>query len=204
MTRIDMARTNKLGYAAVIGMEAYSSRAVEKRLYELIKLRASILNGCGFCVDMHATAGAKHGIPQRTMHAVGAWQHARNLFEPKELAALALTDAMIWVIQTFRCVFQLPALLRLAAALSTAACCRRRGAIEGQNTAPSHLRRETTTDRQAACRLRRRSRSKPTEAVEERGPRESLVLGHIAREACGWVAPHPLLGDVTSHVTFDD
>lgn len=94
MTRIDMARTNKLGYAAVIGMEAYSSRAVEKRLYELIKLRASILNGCGFCVDMHATAGAKHGIPQRTMHAVGAWQHARNLFEPKELAALALTDAI--------------------------------------------------------------------------------------------------------------
>jgi AhpD family alkylhydroperoxidase len=94
MTRIDMARTNKLGYAAVLGMEAYSSKAVDKRLYELIKLRASILNGCGFCVDMHATDGAKHGIPQRVLHAVGAWQHARNLFEPKELAALALTDAV--------------------------------------------------------------------------------------------------------------
>jgi AhpD family alkylhydroperoxidase len=94
MTRIDMARTNKLGYAAVLGMEAYSSKAVDKRLYELIKLRASILNGCGFCVDMHASDGAKHGIPQRVLHAVGAWQHARNLFEPKELAALALTDAV--------------------------------------------------------------------------------------------------------------
>ncbi|MGX1793121.1 carboxymuconolactone decarboxylase family protein [Microbacterium sp. NPDC055312] len=94
MTRIDMTRTNKLGYAAVIGMEAYASRSVEKRLYELIKLRASILNGCGFCVDMHATAGAKHGIPQRILHAVGAWQHAKNLFEPKELAALGLTDAL--------------------------------------------------------------------------------------------------------------
>ncbi|WP_336646617.1 carboxymuconolactone decarboxylase family protein [Microbacterium sp. USHLN186] len=94
MTRIDMTRTNKLGYAAVIGMEAYASRSVEKRLYELIKLRASILNGCGFCLDMHATAGAQHGIPQRTLHAVGAWQHAKNLFEPKELAALALTDAI--------------------------------------------------------------------------------------------------------------
>ena len=89
-----MTRTNKLGYAAVIGMEAYASKSVEKRLYELIKLRASILNGCGFCVDMHATAGAKHGIPQRTLHAVSAWQHAKNLFEPKELAALALTDAL--------------------------------------------------------------------------------------------------------------
>jgi len=94
MTRIDMSRTNKLGYAAVMGMEAYARKSVETRLYELIKLRASILNGCGFCVDMHATDGAKHGIPQRTLHAVGAWQHAKNLFEPKEIAALALTDAI--------------------------------------------------------------------------------------------------------------
>lgn len=94
MTRIDMGRTNRLGYAAVLGMEKYASQAVEKRLYELIKLRASILNGCGYCVDMHATDGANIGIPQRTLHAVGAWQHAKNLFEPKELAALALTDAV--------------------------------------------------------------------------------------------------------------
>lgn len=94
MTRIDMARTNKLGYAAVLGMEAYASKSVERRLYELIKLRASILNGCGFCVDMHATEGARRGIPQRTLHAVGAWQHAQGFFEEKELAALALTDAV--------------------------------------------------------------------------------------------------------------
>lgn len=94
MTRIDMARTNKLGYAAVLGMEAYSRKSVEPRLYELIKLRASVLNGCGFCVDMHATEGAKRGIPQRTLHAVGAWQHAKGFFDERELAALALTDAV--------------------------------------------------------------------------------------------------------------
>jgi len=94
MTRIDMSRTNRLGYAAVLGLEAYSRKSVEPRLYELIKLRASILNGCGFCVDMHATEGAKRGIPQRTLHAVGAWQHAQGFFEPRELAALALTDAV--------------------------------------------------------------------------------------------------------------
>ncbi|WP_353114598.1 carboxymuconolactone decarboxylase family protein [Microbacterium sp.] len=94
MTRIEIGRTNKLGYAAVIGMEAYSRKSVEPRLYELIKLRASIVNGCGFCVDMHATEGAKQGIPQRTLHAVGAWQHARGFFEERELAVLALTDAV--------------------------------------------------------------------------------------------------------------
>jgi len=94
MTRIDIARTNKPGYTAVIGMESYVRQVVEPRLYELIKIRASILNGCGFCVDMHATEGARLGIPQRVLHAVAAWQHARNLFEERELAVLALTDAV--------------------------------------------------------------------------------------------------------------
>ena len=89
-----MGRTNKLGYAAVIGLEAYARTNVDTRLYELIKLRASLLNGCGFCVDMHATEGAKRGIPQRTLHAVGAWQHAKGFFDDRELAALALTDAV--------------------------------------------------------------------------------------------------------------
>ena len=94
MTRIDMTRTNKLGYAAVLGLEAYARKSVDARLYDLIKLRASLLNGCGYCVDMHSTDGAKQGIPQRTLHAVGAWQHAKGLFEERELAALALTDAI--------------------------------------------------------------------------------------------------------------
>ena len=94
MTRIDISRTSKLGYAAVTGLEAYSRTHVDKHLYELIKLRASLLNGCGFCVDMHATDGAKIGIPQRKLHAVGAWQHSRSLFDERERAVLALTDAV--------------------------------------------------------------------------------------------------------------
>lgn len=94
MPRIDMARTSKLAYAAVMGLEAYSRTHVDKQLYELIKLRASLLNGCGYCVDMHATDGAKAGIPQRKLHAVGAWQHSRSLFDARELAVLALTDAV--------------------------------------------------------------------------------------------------------------
>ncbi len=94
MTRIDMSRTNKTGYAAVLGLEAYSRTHVDGDLYELIKLRASIVNGCGFCVDMHATDGAQRGIPQRKLHAVAAWQHAGALFDERERAVLALTDAV--------------------------------------------------------------------------------------------------------------
>lgn len=94
MTRIDMSRTNKLGYAAVIGLESYARTHVDPDLYELLKLRASILNGCGYCVDMHASDGAKRGIPQRKLHAVGAWQHAGSLLDERERAVLALTDAV--------------------------------------------------------------------------------------------------------------
>lgn len=89
-----MSRASKLGYAAVMGLEAYSRTHVDKKLYELIKLRASLVNGCGFCVDMHATDGAKAGIPQRKLHAVGAWEHSRSLFDEREIAVLALTDAV--------------------------------------------------------------------------------------------------------------
>ena len=94
MPRIEMSRTNKLGYAAVIGMEGYARKSVDPLLYELIKLRASILNGCAYCVDMHSTDGQKRGIPTRKLFAVSAWQHAPNMFDAREQAVLALTDAV--------------------------------------------------------------------------------------------------------------
>ena len=94
MTRIQIGRTNRLGFAAVAGLEGYVRANVDRELLDLLKLRASILNGCGFCIDMHATAGAKHGISQRRLHAVGGWQHAGDLFDERERAVLALTDAI--------------------------------------------------------------------------------------------------------------
>ncbi len=89
-----MGRTNKLGYAAVIGMETYSRTHVDKRLYELLKIRASVINGCTFCVDMHITDGLKAGIPQRVLTAATAWEHAGELLTDRERAVLALTDAV--------------------------------------------------------------------------------------------------------------
>lgn len=94
MARIDISRTNKLGYAAVIGLEGYARSHVDKRLYELLKIRASVLNGCTFCVDMHVTDGLKAGIPQRVLVAATAWEHAGDLLDDRERAVLALTDAV--------------------------------------------------------------------------------------------------------------
>lgn len=94
MTRIDIGSTNRLGYAAVIGMEAYARKNVDKRLLELLKIRASVLNGCTFCVDMHMTDGLKAGIPQRVLTAAGTWHHAGDLLDERERAVLALTDSL--------------------------------------------------------------------------------------------------------------
>lgn len=94
MGRISINSTNTLGYAAVIGMEAYARKSVDPVLYELLKIRASVLNGCTFCVDMHTTAGLKAGIPQRKLTAAAAWRHAGALFDGRERAMFALTDAV--------------------------------------------------------------------------------------------------------------
>jgi AhpD family alkylhydroperoxidase len=63
------------------------------RLRELVNLRASILNGCAYCIDMHTKAARRIGESERRLHAIAAW-HEAPFFNSKERAALALTDAV--------------------------------------------------------------------------------------------------------------
>lgn len=67
--------------------------AVDHTLLELIKLRASMVNECAFCVDMHSTDALKAGESTQRLFAVAAW-HDAACFTPQERAALALTDAV--------------------------------------------------------------------------------------------------------------
>lgn len=59
----------------------------------LVKIRASVLNGCAFCVDMHTTEARQRGETDRRLAAVTTWRHG-PFFTPRERAALALTDAL--------------------------------------------------------------------------------------------------------------
>ncbi len=68
-------------------------------LRDLVSLRASILNGCAYCVDMHTLDAAARGESQQRLHAVAAW-HAAPVFTERERAALQLTDAITNVAQT--------------------------------------------------------------------------------------------------------
>jgi AhpD family alkylhydroperoxidase len=66
---------------------------LEKPLLELVKLRASQINGCAFCVDMHAADARKGGETERRLYAVSAWRET-PFFTPRERAALAWTEAV--------------------------------------------------------------------------------------------------------------
>jgi AhpD family alkylhydroperoxidase len=92
-SRLRIADVAPEAYRAVYGLEKYSASAVDPVLYELIKLRASMLNGCSFCVDMHSRDAAKAGEDSRRLFAVAAWREA-PFFTARERAALALTDAV--------------------------------------------------------------------------------------------------------------
>jgi AhpD family alkylhydroperoxidase len=66
---------------------------LDPRLRELVNLRASILNGCAYCIDMHTKNARRAGESEQRLHAIAAWQEA-PFFDDRERAALALTDAV--------------------------------------------------------------------------------------------------------------
>jgi AhpD family alkylhydroperoxidase len=63
---------------------------------ELVKLRASILNGCAYCIDMHTKRARKAGESEQRLYALAAWRDA-PFFTERERAALALTDAVTFI-----------------------------------------------------------------------------------------------------------
>jgi AhpD family alkylhydroperoxidase len=66
---------------------------LDPRLRELVNLRASILNGCAYCIDVHTKTARRAGESERRLHAIAAW-HEAPFFDDRERAALALTDAV--------------------------------------------------------------------------------------------------------------
>ena len=80
--------------SAMSGLErVVESSTLEPRLLELVKIRASQINGCAYCLDMHTQDAAAIGEDQRRIHLVPAWREA-PLFTPRERAALAWTEAL--------------------------------------------------------------------------------------------------------------
>jgi AhpD family alkylhydroperoxidase len=93
--RLSVSDVDPKAYEAVVGLERYvRTSGLDHQLYELIKIRASQLNGCAYCLDMHAHDAREGGEDQRRLDVLSAWREAPELFTDRERAALALTESV--------------------------------------------------------------------------------------------------------------
>jgi len=81
-------------YAAIRDLDAMIQRSgLEKSLIELVKMRASQINGCAFCLDMHAKDARKHGETEQRLYLLNAWRET-PYYSDRERAALAWTECL--------------------------------------------------------------------------------------------------------------
>lgn len=79
---------------AMMALSNASSKDIDPELGELIKIRASQINHCAFCLDMHVKDARKYGVSEQKLDVLAAWQEVPRLFNARERAALALTEAI--------------------------------------------------------------------------------------------------------------
>ena len=92
--RFDMETVAPVGYKAMIGLEMYLAKiSLNHTQKELIKLRASQINGCAFCLDMHSKDALKYGETVQRIVLLNAWPEA-EVFSAEEKALLAMVEVI--------------------------------------------------------------------------------------------------------------
>lgn len=92
--RIEWAKASPDAYKAMLGLEqALAKSGLETSLLELVRLRASQLNGCAYCVNMHANDARKAGETEARLQALSVW-HETRFFTERERAALAWVESL--------------------------------------------------------------------------------------------------------------
>jgi AhpD family alkylhydroperoxidase len=85
---------------ALMALESQvQSSGLEQSLIELVKTRASQINGCAYCIDMHTKDARKHGETEQRLYLLNAWQEA-PAYSERERAALAWTEAVTLISET--------------------------------------------------------------------------------------------------------
>lgn len=92
--RLDFYKASPAAIKAMLGLEERIGKSsIEKSLAELVRLRASQINGCAFCVDMHTTDARKGGETERRLATLVTWRET-PFFTDRERAALEWTEAL--------------------------------------------------------------------------------------------------------------
>ncbi|GAA0924433.1 carboxymuconolactone decarboxylase family protein [Kribbella koreensis] len=81
-------------YQALIALDEVSALGLDSKLAHLVRIRASQLNGCAYCLDMHTLDALHEGDTAQRVNVVATWREARKFYTEQELAALELTEAI--------------------------------------------------------------------------------------------------------------
>lgn len=93
--RISIREVDPGAYQAMAALSGYVNKGIlGSALVALVDIRASQINHCAWCLDMHAEEAREAGVDQRRIDLVAAWREAGELFSPRERAALAFTEAV--------------------------------------------------------------------------------------------------------------
>jgi AhpD family alkylhydroperoxidase len=99
-SRLDYYRTSPATYQALLALQgAVDKSGLEKTLLELIKIRASQINKCAYCIHMHTRDARKAGVSEERIYLLDAWQES-PLYTARERAALAWTEALTLLPET--------------------------------------------------------------------------------------------------------
>ncbi len=81
-------------YKAMVRLDTAARQGLDHKLYELVKIRASQINHCALCVDMHSKDALAAGESVERIIQLSAWDESRHFYTEKELAAVELTEAV--------------------------------------------------------------------------------------------------------------
>lgn len=96
----DHMKRAEAGFKPLFALEAaIRTSTLEPKLIHLVKLRASQINACAFCIQMHTAEAIKDGETALRLHMLPAWREA-SLYSARERAALAWTEALTNIAQT--------------------------------------------------------------------------------------------------------
>ena len=98
--RINIHTTEPQAYKAMFALEAYLAQAeISKTLKELIKIRASQINNCAYCLAMHTKDAIKYGESAERLFILSAWHEAEIHFTEEERVALKMTEEITQISQ---------------------------------------------------------------------------------------------------------
>ncbi len=99
-TRVDYKEASPAAFKAMAALQAaVNHRGLDPVLLEMVKVRASQINGCAYCIDVHYREARTKGVPEQKLYLLEAWRES-PVYTPRERAALAWTESITLVAES--------------------------------------------------------------------------------------------------------